>query len=128
MASYRTPLSRAQGLGSAKHGAAEWLANGIACAALVPLTLWMVFGVLRLAQLDYYGAVEWIRNPLNATLMILTVALSFWHMHHGMRVVIEDYIHQRLSKLGLLALSIFVSGLAGALAVVSILKVALGGA
>lgn len=127
MVSYRTPLSRAQGLGSAKHGAAEWLANGFTVAALVPLTLWMVFGVIRLAQLDYYGAVEWVRNPLNATLMVLTIILSFWHMHHGMRVIIEDYIHKRISKLGLLALSVFVSGLGGALAVVSLLKVALGG-
>lgn len=128
MSDFRTPLSRARGLGAAHSGAVEWLTGGIIAAALVPLTLWAVFAVLRLAQLDYYGAVAWIRSPVNATLMVLTVALSFFHMHHGMRVVVEDYIHRRLTKLGLIALSVFVSGLAGALAVVSILKVALGGA
>jgi len=44
-----------------------------------------------------------------------------------MRVIIEDYIHKPLSKTGLILLSLFVCGLAGALAIFSILKVALSG-
>ncbi len=124
---YRTPLSRARGLGSAKHGVGHWLSERIAALALVPLTLWMVFGVLRLAAHDYDFAVAWISNPLNAVLIVLTIAISFWHMHAGMRVVIEDYIHKPLSKMGLTLLSLFVCGLTGSLAVFSILKVALGG-
>jgi succinate dehydrogenase / fumarate reductase membrane anchor subunit len=125
--SYRTPLSRARGLGSAKHGVSQWISERVAAIALVPLTLWTVFGVLRLAANDYEFAVAWIGEPLNAVLMVLTVALSFWHMHGGMRVVIEDYIHKPLTKSGLILLSLFVCGLLGALAVFSILKVALSG-
>ena len=124
---YRTPLSRARGLGSAKHGVGHWLSERVAAVALVPLTLWAVFGVLRLAAGDYDFAVAWIHDPLYAILMVLTIAISFWHMHSGMRVVIEDYIHVALSKMGLTLLSLFVCGLAGALAIFSILKVALGG-
>ena len=124
---YRTPLSRARGLGSAKQGVGHWLSERIAAIALVPLTLWMVFGVLRLAAHDYGFAVAWISNPLNAVLIVLTIAISFWHMHAGMRVVIEDYIHKPLSKMSLTLLSLFVCGLTGSLAVFSILKVALGG-
>ena len=124
---YRTPLSRARGLGSAKHGVGHWLSERVAAVALVPLTLWAVFGVLRLAAGDYDFAVAWIQDPLNAVLMALTIAISFWHMHAGMRVVIEDYIHVALSKSALILLSLFVCGLAGALAIFSILKVALGG-
>ena len=127
MVSYRTPLGRARGLGSAKHGAVDWLAERFAALALVPLTLWAVFGVLRLATLDYLGAVRWVAEPLNATLLVLTVAVSFWHMHRGMRVVVEDYIHKSLSKLAILLLNFLVCGLAGALAVFSILKVAFSG-
>jgi succinate dehydrogenase / fumarate reductase membrane anchor subunit len=128
MESYRTPLSRARGLGSAKHGVGHWISERVGALALVPLTLWAVFGVLRLAAGDYGAAVAWIASPLNATLMALLLAISFWHMHAGMRVVIEDYIHVTLSKSVLLILNLFVCGLAGALAVFSILKVALGGA
>ena len=82
---------------------------------------------IRLAAGDYDFAVAWIRDPLNAVLVALTIAISFWHMHAGMRVVIEDYIHVALSKAGLTLLSLFVCGLSGALAIFSILKVALGG-
>ena len=124
---YRTPLSRARGLGSAKHGVGHWISERVAAIALVPLTLWAVFGVLRLAAGDFDFAVAWIHDPLNAVLMVLTVAISFWHMHAGMRVVIEDYIHVAFSKVGLTLLSLFVCGLSGALAIFSILKVALGG-
>ena len=46
----------------------------------------------------------------------------------GLRVVIEDYIEKHLSRAGLLVLNVFVCVLFGALAVFSILKVALGGA
>ena len=67
--SFRTPLSQARGLGSAKHGVGHWLSERVAAVALVPLVLWAVYSVLRLAQLDYYGAVLWIAEPLNATLM-----------------------------------------------------------
>ncbi|MCR5873616.1 succinate dehydrogenase, hydrophobic membrane anchor protein [Phenylobacterium sp. J426] len=128
MASYRTPLSRARGLGSAKHGVGHWIGERVGAVALIPLTIWAVYAVMRLAALDYYGAVEWISTPLNMTLMVLTLAISFWHMHSGLRVVVEDYIHKTLTKTGLLLLNLFVCGLAGALAVFSVLKVALGGA
>lgn len=128
MPSYRTPLSRARGLGSAHHGVGHWISERITAIALIPLTLWAVFGVLRLAAGDYGAAVAWISDPVNTTLMILTLVISFWHMHAGLRVVVEDYIHITLNKTLLLLLNLFVCGLTGALAVFSILKVALGGA
>lgn len=127
MPSYRTPFSRAQGLGSAKHGAGHWISERVSSIALIPLTVWAAYSVIRLAAGDYGLAVHWIGAPLNATLMVLTLAISFWHMHAGLRVVVEDYIHKTTSKSALLILNLFVCGLAGALAIFSILKVAFGG-
>lgn len=128
MPSYRTPLSRARGLGAAHHGVTHWIGERVSAIALIPLTLWAAFGVLRLAGGDYGAAVAWISDPLNAVLMVLTIAIAFWHMHAGLRVVIEDYIHVTFNKGALLILNLFVCGLSGALAIFSILKVALGGA
>lgn len=128
MSGYRTPMSRARGLGSAKHGVSHWISERVGAAALIPLTLWAIYAVIRLAGLDYDGAVAWLGSPVNATLMVLMLAISFSHMHAGLRVVVEDYIHKTLTKTALLLLNLFVCGLAGALAVFSILKVALGGA
>ena len=126
MAGYRTPLSRARGLGAAKHGAGHWISERVSAVALVPLTLWAAYGVIRLASGDYSVAVRWVQDPLNATLLVLTLAIAFFHMHAGMRVVVEDYIQKTLTRSALLLLNLFVCGLAGALAIFSILKVALG--
>jgi succinate dehydrogenase / fumarate reductase membrane anchor subunit len=128
MVSYRTPLGRARGLGSAKHGAGHWVSERVTAIALVPLTIWAIYGVLRLAAGDYGFAVHWIQDPVNATLTVITLAITFWHMQAGLRVVVEDYIHKALSKSVLLLLNLFICGLAGALAIFSILKVALGAA
>ncbi|MFI4964006.1 MAG: succinate dehydrogenase, hydrophobic membrane anchor protein [Caulobacterales bacterium] len=128
MVSYRTPLGRARGLGSAQHGAGQWISERVTAIALVPLIVWAVYGILRLAAGDYGFAVHWIQDPLNATLTVITLAISFWHMQAGLRVVVEDYIHKALTKTALLLINLFVCGLAGALAIFSILKVALGGA
>jgi succinate dehydrogenase / fumarate reductase membrane anchor subunit len=126
MVSYRTPLGRARGLGSAKHGAGHWVSERVAAIALVPLVIWAVYGILRLAAGDYGFAVHWIQDPLNATLTALTLAISVWHMQSGVRVIVEDYIHKALTKTALLLINLFICGLTGALAIVSILKVALG--
>ncbi len=128
MTNYRTPLNRARGLGSAKHGAGHWIAERVSAIALAPLVLWAIFGVLRLASGDYDTAVVWVGQPLNAVLLGLLVLVAFWHMHSGMRVVVEDYIHKMATKSVLLVLNLFVCVLAGGLALFSILKVALGGA
>lgn len=128
MTSYRTPLSRARGLGAAKLGAGHWISERVSSIALVPLTLWAAYGVLRLAAGDYAIAVRWVSDPLNATLLALTFVVAFWHMHSGMRVVVEDYIEKTLTRSALLILNLFVCGLAGALAVFSILKVAFSAA
>jgi succinate dehydrogenase / fumarate reductase, membrane anchor subunit len=126
--SFRTPLSTARGLGSAKHGVGHWISERVAAVALVPLVVWGAYSVIPLARMDYYEAVEWIRSPVNATLMVLTLGISFMHMQSGLRVVIEDYVYSHLNKAACLLANLFVCGLAGALAVMSILKVALGGA
>jgi succinate dehydrogenase / fumarate reductase membrane anchor subunit len=125
---YRTPLGRARGLGAAHHGAGHWLAERVSSLALIPLVLWISFTALQVAGAGYAGAVAWVRHPLNAVLLALLLGISFQHMHAGMRVVVEDYIHKTTTKAGLLLLNLFVCVLFGALAVFSVLKVALSGA
>jgi succinate dehydrogenase membrane anchor subunit len=126
MASYRTPLSRARGLGSAKHGVGAWLSERLTSIALIPLCLWAVYSGLVLATTGYDGAVAWLASPLNAVLTVLLLAIGFLHMHAGLRVVIEDYLHRKLGKGVALLLNLFVCGIAAAFSIFAVLKVALG--
>ena len=126
MVSYRTPLGRARGLGSAKHGAGVWISERITSVALVPLSLWAVCSGLTLAKVGYDGAAAWAHSPLNAVLAVLLLAVGFQHLHAGIRVVIEDYVHTSLSRNTALLANLFVCVVAAALAIFCILKVALG--
>ena len=127
MAGYRTDLSRARGLGAAKHGVGAWIGERVSSLALVPLVIWAVYSALALAAGDYQTAVGWLASPINAVLLALLLAVGFWHMHMGLRVVIEDYIHRAFSKAALLLLNLFICVLGGALAVFAVAKVAITG-
>ena len=126
--SFKTDLKRARGAGSAHHGSGAWLAERMTSIALIPLGLWAVYSVLNLATAGYAGAVEWLQSPVNVVLILLTLAISFHHMHLGMRVILEDYIEHKPSRLFWIVLSAAASLLGAAVAIISILKVAFTGA
>ncbi len=127
MSGFRTDHSRARGLGAAKHGAGHWIGERVSAIALAPLSLWAIYAVLWLARADFYTASAWLGNPLNAVLVSLLLLTAFWHMHAGMRVIVEDYIHTTFSKAVLLVLNLFVCVLVGGLGLFAVLKVALSG-
>ena len=125
MSVVRSPLGRARGLGSAKHGVGHFIAQRVTAIALLLLLLWGAASVIGLAHGDYGTAADWLHAPLNAALVVLLAFAAFWHMQLGMRVIIEDYFQKASTKGALLVLNIFVSWLGGALTIISILKVAL---
>jgi succinate dehydrogenase / fumarate reductase membrane anchor subunit len=127
MAGYRTPLGRARGLGSAKHGVGHFISQRVSAVALIFLVLWAVDSALALAHADYESAVLWLRTPWHAILAALLIATASFHMQLGMRVIIEDYIQRPTTKAALLILNLFVAALVVAAGVFSILKVALSG-
>jgi succinate dehydrogenase / fumarate reductase membrane anchor subunit len=127
MVSYRTSLGRARGLGSAKHGVNHWIAERVSSIALVPLSLWGLFSAITLSRVGFEGASTWLHAPVNAVLAALLTLVSFQHMHAGLRVVVEDYLHTPGTKTLALLLNLFVCVLGAALAVFCILKVALTG-
>jgi len=96
--SYRSPLGRVRGLGSAKDGAGHWLTYRLLSLAYIPLVIWFVFAVIGLKGEGYIGVVAFLKDPVNATLMLLTVGVTFHHAAYGMQEVFEDYIHGKLAK------------------------------
>ena len=119
-------IKRVRGLGSAKHGAGHWWQQRMTAFVNLILMLWLVVSLVRLPNLDYGLVRGWMQSPFVAVPLALIVLNTFWHFKMGLQVVIEDYQHgaSRVVFLGLL--NIFTFG-AGALALFSILKIAVTG-
>jgi succinate dehydrogenase / fumarate reductase, membrane anchor subunit len=118
----RSPLGRALGLGSAKEGVEHWWLQRITAAALVPLSVWFVIAIIRLVGADIEAMREWVAAPMPAILLILLLIATFWHASLGLQVVVEDYVHTPLTKLGLVLvvrLGCFAFAVAGIFAVLS---------
>ena len=124
---HRTALGRARGLGAAHHGVGGFITERATAIALVPLCLWAVWAALKIAPGGYDGALAFLASPVNAVLAILLILVAARHTQLGMGVIIEDYIDRPSARVSLLLLNSGVAWLAAALAVFSILKVALPG-
>ncbi len=122
---FRTPLSRARGMGSAHHGVSHFITERVSGLAFAPLTVWGVFSALKLIGADQHTVATWIGQPVNAVLLGLLLISALVHLQSAVQVVIEDYIYSFTSKSALVIGNLFVCVLAGAVGIFSILKVAL---
>ena len=124
--SLRTPLAAARGLGSAKEGVDHWWKQRLSAVALVPLLLWFGFSVALMGTADYYTVVDWLANPVNAVLMVLVLAVGFWHGALGIQVVVEDYVATEWKKIALIVLVQFAAVVLALAGIFAVLRIALG--
>ena len=113
-------LRRVRHLGSAREGLREWRLQRYTAFALIPLGLYFVASMLRLAMADQLTAAQWLSAPVPALLTILFVAALFAHAVVGLRSVLVDYVHTRAR---LIAAELLVRGAAILLAVAGVLAV-----
>ena len=107
-------LRRVRQLGSARDGLGEWQLQRKTALALIPLGLYFVASMLRLAVSDELTAAQWLSSPVPALLTILFVMALFAHAVVGLRSVLLDYVHTRgrllAAELLLRALVILLAG------------------
>ncbi|MDN5871326.1 MAG: succinate dehydrogenase, hydrophobic membrane anchor protein [Nitrococcus sp.] len=125
--SFRTPLKQAMGLGASHSGTSQWWLQRVTAAALVPLLIWFVIGLVRHAGADYESARAWLGSPIAAVLMILTLATTFYHGALGIQIVLEDYIDHDALKLALIVLVKFAAAAIAAVGIFAVLSIAFGG-
>lgn len=123
----RSPLGYVLGHGSAREGVHHWWHLRTTSAALAVLGVWFLFAVLTLPDLGRAAVAAWLARPVNAVLMVLFVWTAVWHSALGVQVVVEDYVRTKGPRVLVLVLVRFIHVLIGAAALVSVLKLALGG-
>jgi succinate dehydrogenase / fumarate reductase membrane anchor subunit len=119
-------LRRVRQLGSARDGLGEWRLQRRTALALIPLGLYFVASILRLATSNQSTAAAWLASPVPALLTMLFVATLLAHAVVGLRSVLMDYVHTRAR---LVAAELLVRGAAVLLAgasVLALLKLFLG--
>jgi len=96
-----TPLGKVRGLGSAHHGGHHWLEERFTSIALLLLLLWLVFSLLMLPVLDRPSVTEWLSSAWGAIPMALLIVTAFRHGLDGLKVVVDDYVHEEGTRIGI---------------------------
>lgn len=123
-----TPLGKVEGLGSAHAGGEHWLAERVSSAALLLLGSWLIASLMLLPSLDQRTLAEWLAAPSGAVPMALFVIAAFKHALDGMKVVVDDYVHDEGNRLALNVLLLFLTIAGASLALFALGRIAFGGA
>ena len=73
----RTPLSKIEGLGSAKSGTLHFWHQRMTAVALVPLSIWFVASALAYVGADQGAVAAYFAEPVNAVPMFLFMLRHF---------------------------------------------------
>lgn len=120
----RSPLGRAQGLGTAKAGLHHWWVQRLTAVALLPLVLYFVFSVLHLSGASRADVAAYLALPWNTVLFLALIVALFSHLQLGLQTVIEDYIRPEGQRLVAQLVVKGGSALLALAAAVSVLKLA----
>lgn len=120
----RSQLGRARGLGAAKSGAAQWWAERLTSAALLPLALYFVASVLILKGADHAAMAAYMAQPWNTVLFLALILAMFYHLDLGMQSVFEDYIRTDAARIATLLAVKAVIWLMALACIISVLKLA----
>ena len=96
-----TPLGKVRGLGSAREGGHHWLEERFTSVALLLLSFWLIFSLLMLPELNLDILKEWLSSAWGAIPMALLVVTAFKHGLDGLKVVVDDYVHEEGTRIGL---------------------------
>jgi succinate dehydrogenase / fumarate reductase membrane anchor subunit len=123
-----TQLGKVRGLGSARAGGVDWLAERVSSVALLLLGAWFLASLLFLPKLDQRSVLEWLHNPSGAIPMALFVIVSFWHGLDGLKQVVDDYVEGEVNRWFLNTLFLFLAVAGASMALFALGRIAFGGA
>ena len=79
---------------SGSHGGLHhWKYQRLSSVLLIPLTLWLLWAIVKLTGADHASATAFIAQPFNGAMAVLTAAVMLYHAQSGVQVVSEDYVY-----------------------------------
>ena len=126
MSSYRTPLARVRGLGSAHAGTEHFWKQRLTAVSNLILICFLIWLLVKLGGADYATAKRTLARPQNAIPLLLLVLSGIIHMRLGMQTIIEDYVHSEGRKVIALMLNLFFCVLVGLTCAFAVLKLSFG--
>ena len=121
-----TPLGKVRGLGSAGEGGDHWLTERVTSVALLLLGTWLIASLLLLPDLGQRTLLEWLHAPSGAVPMALLVIVGFKHALDGMKVVVDDYVHEEGRRFATNLVLLFLTVGGAALALFALGRIAFG--
>lgn len=121
-----TPLGKVKGLGASGHGGHHWLEERFTSVSLVLLSLWLVFSLAMLPELSHEVLKEWLSSAWGAVPMTLLVITAFKHGLDGMKVVVDDYVHDEGNRVALHFLLTMTAIAGAATSLFALAKIAFG--
>jgi succinate dehydrogenase / fumarate reductase membrane anchor subunit len=121
-----TPLGKVRGLGSAREGGEHWLTERVTSIALLLLGTWLIASLLLLPSLDARTIAEWLHAPSGAVPMALLIVIGFKHALDGMKVIVDDYVHDEGNRFACNLVLLFLAVGGGALALFALARITLG--
>ncbi|MBL4614167.1 MAG: succinate dehydrogenase, hydrophobic membrane anchor protein [Magnetovibrio sp.] len=123
----QSKLGRVRGLGSTREGVHHWWAQRMSAVALLPLSLWFVYSLISLTGTDYDTFIAWASEFGNSVFLVLLVVTMFHHAQLGLQVVIEDYVHSEMWKMGMVLFVKYGAVVFAASAIFAVLKISIAG-
>jgi succinate dehydrogenase / fumarate reductase, membrane anchor subunit len=124
--SYRTPLARVRGLGSAKEGTGLFWVHRLTAVSNLILVSFIVCVLARLAGADYGTVKATLGRPLVAVPLLLLIVSGTVHMRIGMQSIIEDYVHSHGQRIVAMALNSFFAFIIAVSCAFAVLKLSFG--
>lgn len=113
---------------ASSHDAAHhWGLERMLSVSTLLLFVWFFVSLWRLPALDQQSVSQWLSNPLAAVPMLFLIVSTFWHLKDGLIVVVEDYVHEAGNRFGWVLVINLLSLFGAGLAIISVLKLAVGG-
>jgi succinate dehydrogenase / fumarate reductase membrane anchor subunit len=121
-----SPLGRVRGIGAAGEGGEHWLTERVTSIALLLLGSWLIASLLILPDLKRQTVIEWLHAPSGAVPMALFIVIAFKHALDGMKVFVDDYVHDEGNRFAVNTFLLFLAVAGGALSLYALASMAFG--